>query len=106
MATPSFAWRYDASLSPDWPSELVSLLRSRAESGVRAVYVLPVVALLSYSAKEGGIQQNVLTMIPSREPAAVVVNLMMYLSVLLSYPIYGPPVNEVLEAGSECEGER
>ena len=45
-------------------------------------------------------------MIPSREPAAVVVNLMMYLSVLLSYPIYGPPVNEVLEAGSECEGER
>ena len=68
--------------------------------------VLPVVALLSYSAKEGGIQQNVLTMIPSREPAAVVVTLMMYLSVLLSYPIYGPPVNEVLEAGSECEGER
>ena len=68
--------------------------------------VLPVVALLSYSAKEGGIQQNVLTMIPSREPAAVVVNLMMYLSVLLSSPIYGPPVNEVLEAGSECEGER
>ena len=45
MATSSFAWRYDASLSPDWPSELVSLLRSRAESGVRAVYVLPVVAL-------------------------------------------------------------
>ena len=45
-------------------------------------------------------------MIPSREPAAVVVNLMMYLSVLLSYPIYGPPVNEVLDAGSECEGER
>ena len=62
--------------------------------------LLPTLALLSYSAKEGGIQQNVLTMIPSREPAAVIVNLMMYLSVLLSYPVYGPPINEVLEANS------
>lgn len=62
--------------------------------------LLPTLALLSYSAKEGGIQQNVLTMIPSREPAAVIVNLMMYLSVLLSYPVYGPPINEVLEASS------
>ena len=43
--TRSFAWRYDASLHPDWPPELASLLRARAESGVRAVYVLPTVAL-------------------------------------------------------------
>lgn len=60
--------------------------------------LLPMVALLSYSGKEGGIQQNILTMIPSKEICALIVNIMMYLSVLFSYPIYCPPVNEVLEA--------
>lgn len=41
------------------------------------------VALLSYSGKEGGIQQNILTMIPSKEICALIVNIMMYLSVII-----------------------
>ena len=60
--------------------------------------LLPTIALLSYTAKEGGIQQNVLTMIPSGEWCAVVVNILMYISILCSYPIYCPPINEIIEA--------
>ena len=59
--------------------------------------LLPVLALLSYSAKEGGIQQNILLMIPEREVCAFIVNVMMYLSCLFTYPIYSPPLNEILE---------
>ena len=46
--------------------------------------LLPVLALLSYSAKEGGIQQNILLMIPEREVCAIIVNVMMYLSCLFT----------------------
>lgn len=66
--------------------------------------LLPIIALFSYSGKEGGIQQNILTMIPSNEICALIVNIMMYFSVLFSYPIYCPPVNEVLEASSTKSG--
>lgn len=60
--------------------------------------VLPMLALFSYSAKEGGISQNILLMIPSNEVIAICVNAMMYFSCLFTYPIYSPPLNEVLEA--------
>lgn len=66
--------------------------------------VLPMLALFSYSAKEGGISQNILLMIPSNEVIAVCVNVMMYLSCLLTYPIYSPPLNEVLEASGRIVG--
>lgn len=62
--------------------------------------ILPAIALLSYTAKEGGIQQNILTMIPSSEWCAVLVNILMYISILCSYPIYCPPINEIIEASS------
>lgn len=60
--------------------------------------LLPMLALLSYSGVEGGIQQNILLMIPSNAVPAVIVNVMMFLSCLFTYPIYTPPLNEVLEA--------
>lgn len=70
--------------------------------------VLPMLALFSYSGKEGihmiewlyegGISQNILLMIPSNEIIAITVNIMMFLSCLFTYPIYSPPLNEVLEA--------
>ena len=59
----------------------------------------PVLALLSYSAKEGGIQQNILLMIPEREVRAIIVNVMMYLSCLFTYPLYSVVINESLEQG-------
>ena len=61
--------------------------------------LLPVLALLSYSAKEGGIQQNILLMIPEREVCAIIVNVMMYLSCLFTYPLYSVAINESLEQG-------
>ena len=61
--------------------------------------LLPVLALLSYSAKEGGIQQNILLMIPEREVCAIIVNVMMYLSCLFTYPRYSVVINESLEQG-------
>lgn len=60
--------------------------------------LLPMLALFSYSGKEGGISQNILLMIPSNEVVAIIVNVMMFLSCLFTYPIYSPPLNEVLEA--------
>ena len=64
-----------------------------------AMVLLPVLALLSYSAKEGGIQQNILLMIPEREVCAITVNVMMYLSCLFTYPLYSVVINESLEQG-------
>lgn len=67
--------------------------------------ILPAIALLSYTAKEGGIQQNVLTMIPSGEWCAIIVNILMYISILCSYPIYCPPINEIIEASGKGNEE-
>lgn len=58
----------------------------------------PMLALFAYSGVEGGIQQNILLMIPAKSVPAVIVNIMMFLSCLFTYPIYTPPLNEVLEA--------
>ena len=55
-------------------------------------------ALFAYSGVEGGIQQNILLMIPAKSVPAVIVNIMMFLSCLFTSPIYTPPLNEVLEA--------
>ena len=65
--------------------------------------LLPVLALLSYSAKEGGIQQNILLMIPEREVCAIIVNVMMYLSCLFTYPLYSDVINESLEQGGRTK---
>lgn len=65
--------------------------------------LLPVLALLSYSAKEGGIQQNILLMIPEREVCAIIVNVMMYLSCLFTYPLYSVVINESLEQGGRTK---
>ena len=35
--------------------------------------------------------------IPSTNPAAIIVSLMMFVSCLFTYPIYSPPLNEILE---------
>ncbi|OAO15593.1 10 transmembrane domain, possible aa transporter [Blastocystis sp. ATCC 50177/Nand II] len=62
-----------------------------------AMVILPIVALLSYSGKEGGIQQNILLMIPEKEICAIIVNVIMYICCLFTYPIYSVPINEVVE---------
>lgn len=40
---------------------------------------------------------DILLSIPSTNPAAIVVSLMMFVSCLFTYPIYAPPLNEILE---------
>ena len=59
--------------------------------------VLPLIAFLSYSSAPGGIKSNILLSIPEEKPIAIVVSLMMFLSCLFTYPIYSPPLNEILE---------
>ena len=75
-----------------------------------AMVILPIVALLAYSGKEGGgaarawgiggIQQNILLMIPEKEICAIIVNVIMYICCLFTYPIYSVPINEVVEQAS------
>ena len=70
--------------------------------------VLPLLAFFSYSnspsthidcsvSNPGGILSDILLSIPSTNPAAIVVSLMMFVSCLFTYPIYAPPLNEILE---------
>ena len=59
--------------------------------------VLPLVAFLSYSSAPGGIKSNILLSIPEEKPIAIAVSMMMFLSCLFTYPIYSPPLNEILE---------
>ena len=40
---------------------------------------------------------DILLSIPSDNPAAIIVSIMMFLSCLFTYPIYSPPLNEILE---------
>ncbi|KAK8804266.1 hypothetical protein WA171_000358 [Blastocystis sp. BT1] len=105
IGIPSYSLGYNFSflsfykeINPSQAKKAEGLIGSTIGLTTALMVLLPMVALLSYSGKEGGIQQNILTMIPSKEICALIVNIMMYLSVLFSYPIYCPPVNEVLEA--------
>lgn len=70
--------------------------------------ILPLLAFFSYSNSPstrtdrsvsipGGILSDILLSIPSTNPAAIVVSLMMFVSCLFTYPIYAPPLNEILE---------
>lgn len=59
--------------------------------------ILPLLAFLSYSSSPGGIKSNILLSIPETHPTAIIVSIMMFLSCLFTYPIYSPPLNEVLE---------
>lgn len=40
-------------------------------------------------------------MIPEKEICAIIVNVIMYICCLFTYPIYSVPINEVVEQGSK-----
>ena len=84
-STHSMHWRYYHKLAgPSFVSLLLVLCLSR-EGRMIAVSSI------------GGIKQDILLSIPKENVISIIISIMMFLSCLFTYPIYSPPLNEILE---------
>ncbi|OAO14008.1 hypothetical protein AV274_4300, partial [Blastocystis sp. ATCC 50177/Nand II] len=59
--------------------------------------LFPLLALMSFYSSPAGIKQDILLSIPETHPISIIISIMMFLSCLFTYPIYSPPLNEILE---------
>ena len=67
--------------------------------GVTVFLVLmPMLAYFAYRGSPNGMSQNVLISIPSTSIFSVIINILMFISCLFTYPIITPPLNGIIEA--------